>query len=524
MECAPRAARRQVVSLLALAAIALAVTARPAPAQTRGLTAAPALARAYDEILDGRFETAAADLKQACGPAPPVACTMLEAVSVWWQIQMDPDSRALDAAFQSKVNAGIQAADAWTAREPKRAEAWFYLGAGYGARAQWRVLRNEKLSAARDGKRIKDSLEHALALDPGLEDAHFGIGLYKYIAGVAPTVLKVLRWLLFLPGGNRAEGLAEMLQARERGQLLRGEADYQLHLMYLWYEQQPARALALLAGLEQRYPGNPLFSLQTAEVQDVYLHDHTASLATFRRVVDAAHDHRVVMADLAEARARLGAARELDALAETDLAIEDLKAVIAARPAAPYGALAQAQLALGQAYDRLGQRSLAVAAYEAARLAAPPDDPGSVRAHASEGLQRKPDPRVTEAYRLSLEGERATERGALADAEAALSRAATLSPNDPVIQFRRGKLFEARDDRSHALGQFERVIAARPQAIPTILAAAYLEAGRLLERSNQRARAIEMYRGAARTNGADAGTRDAALRSLARLGVSMTPQ
>lgn len=509
---------------LVVGAVLLAAGAPPASGQTRGLTSAPALTRVCDDIVDGRFETAAVDLKQACGAAPPVACTMLEAVSVWWQIRIDPDSRTLDAAFQSKVNAAIQAADAWTAREPKRAEAWFYLGAGYGARAQWLILRNEKLSAARDGRRIRDSLERALDLDPGLEDAHFGIGLYKYLADVAPTVLKVLRWLLFMPGGNRAEGLAEMLQTRDRGQLLRGEADYQLHNMYLWYEQQPARALGLLADLQQRYPHNPLFPLETAEVQDVYLHDHAASLGTFRRVVDLSHDHQVVMADLAEARARLGAARQLDALAETDLAIEDLKAVIAARPAAPYGALAQAQLALGQAYDRLGQRALAVAAYEAARVAAPRDDPASVRARAVEGLDHKPDARTAEAYRLSLEGARATERGAFAEADAALSRAASLDPADPVIQYRKGKLFQARDDRAHALDQYEHVIAARPRAIPTILAGAYLESGRLLERAGQRARAIEMYRAAARTIGAAADTRDAAIQALTRLGVNTNRQ
>ena len=46
------------------------------------------------------------------------------------------------------------------------AEAWFYLGAAYGARVQWRVLRQEHLAAARDGKRIKEALEQALALDP----------------------------------------------------------------------------------------------------------------------------------------------------------------------------------------------------------------------------------------------------------------------------------------------------------------------------------------------------------------------
>ena len=72
---------------------------------------------------------------------------------------------------------------------------------------QWRVLREERLAAARDGKRIKDALERALTLDPDLDDAYFGIGLYRYYADVAPAVAKILRFLLLLPGGNREEGL-----------------------------------------------------------------------------------------------------------------------------------------------------------------------------------------------------------------------------------------------------------------------------------------------------------------------------
>ena len=90
------------------------------------------------------------------------------------------------------------------AAEPERAEAWFYLGAAYGVRAQFRVYRVERLAAARDGKRIKESLEKALALDPAMHDAEFGIGMYRYYAGVAPAIFRFLRFLLLLPGGDRA--------------------------------------------------------------------------------------------------------------------------------------------------------------------------------------------------------------------------------------------------------------------------------------------------------------------------------
>ena len=218
-------------------------------------------------------------LRRTCPPAPAEACQVLDAVSVWWQIQLDPQNTSRDEQFQSRVDASIAATEAWVKREPRRAEAWFYVGGAYGARAQWRVLRVERLGAARDGKQIKESLEKALVLDPRLQEAYFGIGLYHYYADVAPAAAKVLRWLLWLPGGNKVQGMQEMLRARDNGALMRDEADYQLHIIDLWYEKQPQLALELLQQLRDRHPRNPLFPQLIADVQDErYLHDLTASL------------------------------------------------------------------------------------------------------------------------------------------------------------------------------------------------------------------------------------------------------
>jgi hypothetical protein len=217
------------------------------------------------------------------------------------------------------------------------------LGGAYGARAQWRVLRGERLAAARDGKRIKDALEHALIVDPNMQEAYFGIGLYHYYADVAPTAAKILRWLLLLPGGDRTEGMEEMLRAREHGTLLRDEADYQLQVIDLWYEKQPQHALELLNGLRDRHPRNPLFPQLLAQVQDVYLHDLGASLRTWRTLFDAARAHRMAYPELAETRARLGMASIYERMQDTSAAIEQLRAVIAAKPLAPFGSFAQAE-------------------------------------------------------------------------------------------------------------------------------------------------------------------------------------
>ena len=277
------------------------------------LTEAPRLAAIYDAILDARFEEVDTLLKQACPPAPDGACQALRVVSLWWQIQIDPESRLLDRRFTELATSTIAANEAWTRREPQRAEAWFYLSGAYAPRVQWRILRGERLGAVRDGKRIKDALERALQLDPTLNDAYFGIGLYHYYADVAPTAAKILRWLLFLPGGDRVMGMREMLQARDKGELLRGEADFQLHAVYLWYEHKTAEALNLLERLDVRYPHNPLFVERIAEARSIYLHDHAASALAWRALLERAQANSVYLSRTIEMRARESLERELRA-------------------------------------------------------------------------------------------------------------------------------------------------------------------------------------------------------------------
>jgi len=504
-----------------LFALALAVAAGAVQgAPLRGLTGAAQLARVYDTIFDARFEQVPHELKKACPPAPEEVCAVLHAVSLWWQIQIDPNNLSHDVEFHEAVDTAIEDAEAWAAREPQRAEAWFYLGGAYGARVQWRVLRGERLAAARDGKRIKDALEHALAIDPDMHDAWFGIGLYHYYADVAPAAAKVLRWLLFLPGGDRVKGLEEMLRARDKGALIQSEADYQLHVLYLWYEQKPERALELLEGLRLRHAENPHFRQLIAEVQDVYMHDLTASLRSWRALLEAARQQKVSHPEMAEARARLGIALQLDRLFETDVAIEHLRSVIAAHPIAPWGAEAEAQLQLGAALDRMGKRDEAIAAYHAALTLTPPDDPLKLRDRARAGLKRGPDARTATAYRLSLEGWRALEKGDIEDAAIAIDQSLALRPRDAVTRFRQARLLQAQRDEAGALKILEAIVAARDGTPPTIYAFACVDAARMLEQRGGRERAIELYRTARGVFGADQRTKDAAERALTRLAPS----
>jgi tetratricopeptide (TPR) repeat protein len=306
-----------------------------------------------------------------------------------------------------------------------------------------------------------------------------------------------------------------MRRARN-GRLIHGEADYQLQLIYLWYERDHSAALALLQSLRAAHRENPLFWRLIAEVEDAYARDVPASLQTYADLLAAAEAGGVHEVDVARVDARLGLARQLDALHETDRALATLEPIVREAAPRPYGALSLAHFQIGAAHDRLGDRVAAGIAWRAAIAAAPRDDPHHVR-EAVRRLQRRPVSTHAEAYRLSLEGGRLLERSDAAGAARALSRAAAMAPGEPVIAYRLGRALDALDQLTNALAQYEYAIVRHQLAPPSLASSFHLHAGRVFERRGERTRAAEMYRHAANVFGAGADARRDALHALARV-------
>jgi len=328
---------RRAATVVAAVALAVAVRSTPTaqPPASGGLTADDTVARAYDVVLDADFTRMPAVVAETCGPAPPEVCTGLMTMSRWWELILDPEHPGRDARFVTSVERAVAETTAWTVREPRRAEAWFYLGVALGARGQWRVLHEEKLAAAREGKRVKEALDRALALDPSLQDAEFGTGMYRYYAGIVPSYMRWLQWIFSLPGGDRVDGLARMERASRGGQLVTAEADYQLHFIYLWYEGRIPDALAKIRHLQERYPHNPHFQDAEATIHRRYRGDHRAALQVGERLLAMAMQGRVHEAALAAPRARLIMSQAYEALGQRDAARPHLAAIIADARTAP---------------------------------------------------------------------------------------------------------------------------------------------------------------------------------------------
>jgi tetratricopeptide (TPR) repeat protein len=82
-------------------------------------------------------------------------------------------------------------------------------------------------------------------------------------------------------------------------------------------------------------------------------------------------------------------ALQLDRLARGEEAVELLRAVIAARPSAPFAAVARAHLLLGDTLEHLGRRREATASYEAAIAAAGANDPLRIASRARDAMRAR---------------------------------------------------------------------------------------------------------------------------------------
>ena len=324
--------------------------------------------------------------------------------------------------------------------------------------------------------------------------------------------------LLMLPGGDRARGLARMQRTQQAGQLLADEAAFQLHVVYFWYENRAADALALLGELVRQHPRNPYFRRAIAEAEAVYLHDMSASLASWRELARLADTNAVNEGALARPDAHLGYASALDAIGDTDLALAELTRLRASAPVAPWGIANRIALALGRAHDRLGQRRRGRSA--AARGRGRHVAPRSARARrrgpppAAEADARDQGPRPSPGARgvARVHGRRLGAGRCRASRRRSRSIRTTASRGCTTRGcWRRGSA------SAPAIAELDAVLAAAKTTPATAIAEAALLAGRLREQQRDRDGALAAYRRAAATFGASTETRNAASRAIERL-------
>lgn len=207
---------------------------------------------------------------------------LLAADATWWKIYLttgnliDPDvfnvssssTSPYDSHFGDLVNIAITKARSNINAEHDVARNYLYEGMAYALRARFTGMRNQDLAAARAGKQMRSLLITALEQDRYLRDAYLGLGLYDYFVDTLPTIVKLLRWIIGLPGGSRVKGLQEIEYAAKYGELTHGEALFYLAKNYSRSnERRYAKSLELFQQLRSEYPRNMLWTLLSGSLE-----------------------------------------------------------------------------------------------------------------------------------------------------------------------------------------------------------------------------------------------------------------
>ena len=408
----------------------------------------------------------------------------------------DQAEEALEAEFDERADALLRRAGARLERNPQDGEALFYLAQTHGLRAGYRFQRQKDFfGAVRDATKSKHYSEAYVQLDPGRADAYLGLGLYNYYADIAPAFLKLLRVLLFIPGGDRTLGLEQLERAAREGELWAPQAKLELIQIYGWLEGRVDEAVGLAEALAQAYPENPEIGLRLARLYaGPAVEDYGAAAEQLERLLaraEARHPHypaairfQALLA-LAEVRAQQWRLQEAITLLET---------VIDSRPADPAWALPRALLARGR-YRALLDQSDADA--DARRVLAEPRWKDKWHEPARRQLEWAAARRASgEAARYAelVPGNRLVAEGRAELAAKFYKQQQQLHPDDPHVRYRLARLRFLRGEWAEAEGEFSR-LADKPGSSPDWLrAGVLLHLARLHDVRGEREAAVKLYR------------------------------
>lgn len=255
------------------AVCALAI-ASPFPVSAGAPNLPPEAVRAMEKIYAGDPTGAIVILRdlQRSQPENPIGF-LLEAEAAWWQIYCENaevkygmvdawkrGKKAEDEQYLALVDQVINLAQAQIAKS-NSAEMHLYAGNAYALKARMYALRGESRAVAHTGVVARGEFLHALEIDPQMADATAGLGLYNYYVDSLSSAVKVLRFFMGIPGGDRDEGIRQMQVGIDHGVLSQVTMRFYLAKNLRNFDQKYEMALAVAKPLGTRYPQNTVFQL-----------------------------------------------------------------------------------------------------------------------------------------------------------------------------------------------------------------------------------------------------------------------
>jgi hypothetical protein len=179
--------------------------------------------------------------------------------------KLTPDP-ALRNRFESAIGRATELSHTRLAKDPKDRDALFALTLSSGLQADYAALIEKRnLASLHYTKEASASAQELLAVCHNCYDALLATGFSKYIIG---SMAAPIRWILHMGGlpSDKQGGIADLKTTAEHGHYLAPFARILLAIAYVREKDKP-RALELLAGLQQEFPGNTLFPREIAHLK-----------------------------------------------------------------------------------------------------------------------------------------------------------------------------------------------------------------------------------------------------------------
>lgn len=283
------------VSFVALA-VSIFAALLPGPTRAASPDLPPEAQKALRAIYSGDTQHGAALARafEEAQPQNPLGY-LLEGEALWWQRYCEAceikygmveawkhSKRRDDEAYLALADKAIALAQAQLGNSDT-AQLHFYAGMGYALKVRVYGLRGENRAAARAAVAARAHMLDALKLDPQMGDATAAMGLYNYYVETLSPIVKFLRFLMGIPGGDKQEGVRQMQIGMIQGKLLAVDVRFILARALRQYDHQYEQALPIAQPLVARYPRNPLFLLLVGNL-DEELGRNAAAQENFRAV------------------------------------------------------------------------------------------------------------------------------------------------------------------------------------------------------------------------------------------------
>ncbi|MFL6254103.1 MAG: hypothetical protein ACJ74T_03700 [Pyrinomonadaceae bacterium] len=351
-------------------------------------------AEGFDALYNLEYESARRRFREISTvyPAHPAGYELL-AASLW--LKTLNESRRLQASLYNnegfykekddKVDPKVQAefreltrktkelCEARLKANPKDTDALYYLGAVEGLKAAWgSMVERSFMSALSNGKDSVDHHRDLLKIDPTYTDAKVTVGMYDYVVGTLPPLVKLGATFIGFRGSKK-RGLATLEEVAREGHYARDDAKTLL-IALLKRERRYREAYNYASELAAKYPRNYLLKMEAADAlvsqaeeerttnPEAAKKTEAEAFAVFDSLLAPAHGANAPRVPLDLVRYNYGDA--LLVAGQAERAAKELAAA-ASVPGAEASMVTRARLRGAQALDLAGRREEAVKQYEA---------------------------------------------------------------------------------------------------------------------------------------------------------------